>query len=82
VLLPVQTRDRRLGLFIAAHLHETKPFRAPGIPVIDDLGRHHRAMLPEQLLQLRAIHAVAQVPDIKLLTHYGSPVNGQTFGPV
>jgi hypothetical protein len=82
VLVPVQGPDRRLGLVIAAHLDESKTLGSPGIPVIDDLGGHHRAMLPEQLLQLRAIHAVAQVPDIKLLTHYGSPVNGQTFGPV
>jgi hypothetical protein len=76
VLLAVERRDRGLGFVVAAHLHKTETFASAGVAVVDDLGRHDGAVLAEQLLEFRAINAVAQVPNIKLLTHYVSPVNG------
>jgi len=69
MLLPVERCDRRLGFLIGAHFDETETFGTTGVAVVDDLGRHDGAVLPEQLFEFRAIHAVAQVPDVKLLTH-------------
>src|SRR5437016_2370017 len=53
-LLAAQGGDGGLGLLVTAHLHEAEPLGAAGVPVHDDLGRLHRAVLPEHLLQ----HAV------------------------
>jgi hypothetical protein len=69
VLLAVQGRDRRLGFVIRAHFDEPEPLRAAGVTVVDDLGGDNRAVLAKQLLEFRAIDLVAQVPNVKLLTH-------------
>jgi hypothetical protein len=69
VLLAVQGGDRRLGLVIAGHLHESESLAAARIAIVDDLGRHHLTVRAKQLFEFRAIDAVAQVPDVKLLTH-------------
>jgi hypothetical protein len=37
VLLAVEGGNGRLRLFVRGHLHETKPFAASGVTVVDDL---------------------------------------------
>jgi hypothetical protein len=69
VLLAVQGCDRRLGFLIGSHFDEPEPLGSAGVSVVDDLGRDNRAVLAKQLLELRAIDLVAQVPNVKLLTH-------------
>src|SRR5262245_48875737 len=48
-LVAVQRRDGRLGLLVAAHLHEPEALRAARVAVQDHLGRLHRAVGPEHL---------------------------------
>jgi hypothetical protein len=69
VLLTVQGCDRRLGFLIGPHFDEPEPLGSAGVTVVDDLGGDNRAVLAKQLLELRAIDLVAQVPNVKLLTH-------------
>jgi hypothetical protein len=76
MLLAIERRDRRLGFLIGAHLDEAESLGSARVAIVDDLSRNNRAVLCEQLLEFRAIDLVAQVPNIKLLTHYASPVNG------
>src|SRR5688500_5195617 len=76
VLLAVQRRDCGRGLVIVGHLDEPETLAPAGVPVVDVLGGHDLAVLPEELLQLRAIDAVAQVADVQLLTHCESPLDG------
>jgi hypothetical protein len=76
VLLAVEGGDGRLSLVIRGHLDEPEALGPPGVAIVDDLRGNHGPVLSEQLLEFRAIHLVAEVPDVKLLTHYASPVNG------
>jgi hypothetical protein len=69
VFLAIERFNRRLGLFIAAHLDETKALAAARFTVVDDLGGRHRPMSPKQLFQLGTVHTVRQIPYIQLLTH-------------
>jgi hypothetical protein len=52
VLLAIKPGDRRLGLFIGAHLDETESLAAAGVAVVDDLGGNDLAVCSEQLLEL------------------------------
>jgi hypothetical protein len=78
VLLPVQGRNRRFGFRVARHFDESEAFAASGVAIVDDLRRNDLPVLGEQLFQLRAIHLVAQITDVQLLTHRNSPNNGYT----
>src|SRR4051794_5349327 len=70
-LLAAESRDGGLGLRVAAHLHEAEPLGAAGVPVHDDLGRLHRAVLREHLLQHAVGGVIGEVPDVQLLAHLG-----------
>ena len=69
VFLAVQRCDRRLGFLIGPHFDEAEPLGAAGVSVVNDLGGDNGAVLAKQLLELRAIDLVAQVSNVKLLTH-------------
>src|SRR5262245_28680012 len=47
-----QRGDGGLGLLVAAHLDEAEALRAAGVTVHDHLGRLHRAVGGEHLLQV------------------------------
>jgi hypothetical protein len=64
VLLAVQSGNRRLSFLVAGHFHEPETLAAAGVSIIDNLSGHHLAMGAKQLFEFRAIHLVAQVPDI------------------
>jgi hypothetical protein len=64
VFLAVQCSDCSLGFFIATHLDESESFAAAGFPVADDFRALHGAVLREQLFQIGAGCAVAQISDI------------------
>src|SRR5512143_1474450 len=49
--VPVETRDRRLGLLLRVHLQKCKSFGIPRGTVLDQRHRHHRAGLRKQLAQ-------------------------------
>src|SRR5262249_7350606 len=69
VLLAVEGRDRGFRLGVTAHLDEPETLAPPGLPVGDDLGALDRAVLREELFQLRAIDLIAEVTDVQLLAH-------------
>jgi hypothetical protein len=73
VLLAVQGRNRCRGFLVGRHFDKTEALAAASVPIIDDLGGNNRTMRSEQRFEFRAIHLVAQVPDIQLLTHLESP---------
>jgi hypothetical protein len=77
MLLPIQGRNRGGRFLIGSHFDKTKAFAPAGVTVIDDLSRHNLAMRRKQLFEFRAIDAVAQVPDVQLLTHWVSPLMGR-----
>ncbi len=68
-LLVMERLDGRLGLLIAAHLHEAEALAAAGVAVVDDLDALHAPELREQLLQFGVADLVRQVPDIQFLAH-------------
>src|SRR5262245_65061224 len=68
-LLAAEGRDGRLGLLVGAHLHEPEAFGPARVPVHDDLGRLHRAVRLEHLLQVAVGHAVGQVAYVHLSAH-------------
>jgi hypothetical protein len=76
VLLAVQGRDGGLGLLVAGHFHKTKTFASARVTIVDDLSRHHRAVLGKQFLESRAVHVVTEIPHVQLLTHCRSPSMG------
>jgi hypothetical protein len=76
VFLAVQSGDSRLGLFISAHLNEAEAFASTGLTIADDFGALHGSVLGEQLLQIRAGRAIAQITYIQLAAHKKSPVDG------
>jgi len=69
VFLAVQRVDCRLSFFIRSHFHKPKPFASACLAVVDHLCRRDIAVLSEQLLEIRVRTLVAQISDIKLLTH-------------
>ena len=69
-ILAVERGDGSLRLLIAAHLDEAEALGTPGIAIGDHLRRHHRAVRGKHLLQVALVHVVAQVADVKLLTHW------------
>ena len=73
MLLTVHGIDGVLRFIVVGHLHEAEPLAASGIAIADDLRGDDLAELTEHLFQLRAVHVVAQVADIQLLTHLPSP---------
>src|SRR5262249_47469572 len=72
-VLAVEGRDGGLGLLVAAHLNEAEPLGMPRVAVGDDLRRLHRAVRPEQLLQVGVGDAETQVAHEQLPTHERSP---------
>jgi hypothetical protein len=69
VLLAVQGRDGCLRLLVRGHFDESETFAPAGVPIVDDLSGNHLSVSAEQLFEFRAVHLVAQVPDVQLLTH-------------
>jgi hypothetical protein len=69
----VQTADGRLRFFVAGHLNETETFALAAVAVFDHLSTNNCPELREQLLQIRATHAVTQIPTIQFLSHHRSP---------
>jgi hypothetical protein len=51
VFLAVEGRDGGLGLFLAGHFDKAKTLAAARIAIVDDLGRHHRAVCGEKFFQ-------------------------------
>src|SRR5262249_41472254 len=43
-LLPIQGRDRGLGLLFRPQFHKSEAFRPAGVPVANHLGRDHGAV--------------------------------------
>jgi hypothetical protein len=76
VLLAVEGRDRSLGFFVAGHLDETESLASPGRPVSDHFRALDRSVLRQHFLQIRTADIIAEVPDIQLLAHRSSPVDG------
>jgi len=70
VLLSIHSGDRRLRFFVTGHFDESETLAASRVAVVDDLGAGYLAMLIEQLFEVRAGYVVAQIPHVKLLTHY------------
>jgi hypothetical protein len=70
VLLAIERGNRRVRLGIARHFDESETFAPARLAIVDDLRARDLTMLTEQLFEFRAIHFVAQVPDVKLLTHF------------
>ena len=56
MLAIVQALDRRLGLGVRVHLHETKSFAPTGLPVLNDLSALDRSKLGKQLFQVGCAH--------------------------
>jgi hypothetical protein len=73
MILAVQPLDGRLRFFVTAHLDEAKPFASAALAVLNYLGALHITEATKQLLQIRAADAVAQVPDVQLLSQDQSP---------
>src|SRR5687768_12327436 len=73
VLPAVERRDRRTGLVVRPHPHETEPDAAPRIPVADDLRALDRPEGREQLPEVRARGRVTEIPDVQLGAHGGAP---------
>src|SRR5271165_2324417 len=55
MLLAVERLNGGLGFLVAAHLDEAEPLGAAGVAILDDLGRHDRAVLPKQLRQVTVV---------------------------
>ncbi len=70
MLLAVERLNGSLGLIVVGHLDESEAFGPAGVAIVNDLSGRDLAVLTKQLLKFRAIHLVAQVPDIQLLTHW------------
>jgi hypothetical protein len=54
MFLTVQSGDRSLGFFVTAHLDESESLASTGLAIADHLRALHRAVLREQLFQIRA----------------------------
>jgi hypothetical protein len=69
MLLAIESGNRSLCFRIATHLNEAESLAATGFTIRNHLGRLNRAMLAEELFQIRAAGVIAQVPDIQLIAH-------------
>jgi hypothetical protein len=68
--IAVQCGDRRLRLFIAAHLNKTETPTPSRLTIHDHFGTFNRAVLAENLLQGSVINIEAKISNIEVLTHY------------
>ena len=66
---PVQRVDGGLRLGGRAHLDEAEALRAAAVAVHHDLGRLHRAVGGEVLLQVFVTHRIGKIADVKFLGH-------------
>jgi len=82
VLLPVQGGNRGVCFAIVGHLHEPEALASARVAVVNDLGGKHLPVLAEQLFELGAIHLVAQISDIQLLSHRSISWAWLICGPV
>jgi hypothetical protein len=69
VLLVMETIDGGQGLGLGVHLHEAESLAPAGVAVLDHLGALDGPELPEELLELRAVDLIGQIPHIQLLAH-------------
>ena len=76
MFLAVECGDCRLGFFIRAHLNKAETLASASLPIADHLGALNGSVLGEQLLQIRAGRAIAQITNIQLAAHKKSPVDG------
>src|SRR5438128_156664 len=63
-LFAVQSANGRLGLGVAAHLHEAKAFGSSGVSVHDDLRGCHGAVRLKQLPQACIRASISQVANV------------------
>src|SRR5262245_49455590 len=61
------------GCVVVGHFDEGEAFASSGVSILNDLGARDGTELGEDFLQLRAVDVVAQIADIKLLTHNTTP---------
>jgi len=54
---------------IAAHLDETKTFRAASVALHHDLGASHRTELSERLLKIAVAYRIRQIADVQFIAH-------------
>jgi hypothetical protein len=73
VILIVQIPDCLLGLGVGVHLDESESLATPCVTVGDDLGTLNGAELRKELLKIRIIDLVGQVPDVQFLAHHQAP---------
>jgi hypothetical protein len=73
----MKTVNRGLRLGVSTHFHETESFATTRVPVGDHLSALYATVLREQLLKVRAVRAVCEVPDIQFLAHHRTPETGR-----
>ncbi len=54
---------------IAAHLDETKTFRAASVALHHDLGASHSTELSERLLKIAVTYRIRQIADVQFIAH-------------
>src|SRR6185503_13585950 len=64
LLLAVQSGNRRGGLGVTAHLHESETLASAGFAILNDLSALDRAVRREHLLQCRIVDLVTHIADI------------------
>jgi hypothetical protein len=69
VLLIVHGFNRFASGVVIAHFDEAESFAATGIAVLDDFRAPHGSKFGKHFFELGAVDAVAQISNIKLLTH-------------
>ena len=73
MILIVESTDGLLSLGIGVHLDKTEALTTPCVTVGDDLSTLDRPELGKELLKIRIIDLVGQVPDVQFLTHHQAP---------
>lgn len=68
-ILPVQARDRRVGVSVIFHLDKAKASASTRLTVTQHLGADDRSKLLENFLEVTRGDAVGQIPDVKPLSH-------------
>jgi hypothetical protein len=82
VLLAIKAGDRRVGFAVIGHFDKAKTLAPAGVTIVDDLRRQHLPVLGKELFQFRAVHLVAQISHIQLLSHLDVSCAWLIYGPV
>jgi hypothetical protein len=65
----VHTFNSSQSFGIAAHLDETKTFRAASVALHHDLGASHSTELSERLLKIAVAYRIRQIADVQFVAH-------------